>query len=151
KTADKILNAVVEDRYLQAVEDAKKYDQLLDQPDTDLDEIARTKPLLGVPVTIKESCSVKGLSLVVGVTFRKGTKATEDGAAVAKLRAAGAIPLLVSTTPELCLSISCENLVTGRTRNPYNTSCTSGGSSGGRVDRIWIVFTWNWFRFKRFS
>ncbi|GJQ74762.1 hypothetical protein Trydic_g21608 [Trypoxylus dichotomus] len=131
KAINSILNAVVEDRFLEAIEEARRYDQLLDKPNINLNEIAKTKPLLGVPVTIKETCAVKDLSLVVGCTFLRGTKAKADGAAVTKLRAAGAIPLLVSTTSELCLSISCETLVTGRTRNPYNTNYTSGGSSGG--------------------
>ncbi|KAI4457697.1 fatty-acid amide hydrolase [Holotrichia oblita] len=126
-----ILNAVVEDRYLDAIEEAKQVDILLNQPNIDIEKFAIQKPLLGVPVTIKESCAMKDLSLSVGFTFMKGTKAKEDGAAVSKLRKAGAIPLLVSTTSELCLSISCETLINGTTRNPYNTNCTSGGSSGG--------------------
>lgn len=73
------------------------------------------------------------MSLTAGFTFVKGTKAKEDGVAVANLKAAGAIPLLVSTTSELCLSVCSENLIIGRTCNPYNTNYTSGGSSCGEV------------------
>lgn len=54
------MNAVVEDRYLEAIEEAKQVDILLNQPNTNIEKIAIEKPLLGVPVTIKESCAVKG-------------------------------------------------------------------------------------------
>lgn len=74
-----------------------------------------------------------GLSYCVGTKKRKGLKAEKDGEAVHRLREAGAIPLLVSNTPEMCAGWECTNLVTGRTLNPYHTGCTSGGSSGGEV------------------
>lgn len=60
-------------------------------------------------------------------------EAKEDALAVAALRAQGAIPLLVSNTPELCLCWETYNPVTGRTNNPYNPRYTSAGSSGGEV------------------
>lgn len=60
-------------------------------------------------------------------------EATEDALAVAALRAQGAIPMLVSNTPELCLCWETYNPVTGRTNNPYNPRYTSAGSSGGEV------------------
>lgn len=62
---------------------------------------------------------------------RRGIRATADGAAVANLRAAGAIPLLVSNTPEFCTSWESNNLLRGRTLNPHDARCTAGGSSGG--------------------
>lgn len=49
------------------------------------------------------------------------------------LRDAGAIPLLVSNIPELCMSIETHNLINGRTYNPYNTEYSAGGSSGGEA------------------
>lgn len=62
---------------------------------------------------------------------RRGTRASVDGAAVANLRAAGAIPLLVSNTPEFCTSWESDNLLSGRTLNPHDARRTAGGSSGG--------------------
>lgn len=73
-----------------------------------------------------------GMSNNAGVPKRTRV-ATEDALAVAALRAQGAIPLLVSNTPELCLCWETYNPVTGRTNNPYNPRYTSAGSSGGEV------------------
>ncbi|CAH0388601.1 unnamed protein product [Bemisia tabaci] len=74
-----------------------------------------------------------GMRFSVGCTLRDGMKAMENGAAVEKLVKAGAIPILVSNTPELCCSIETYNFITGRTNNPYNRFRTSGGSSGGEA------------------
>lgn len=76
---------------------------------------------------------ILGLSFCVGSKKRIGLKSNTSGRAIQKLREAGAIPLLVSSTPEICLAWETNNLVTGRTLNPYNTGHTSGGSSGGEV------------------
>lgn len=73
------------------------------------------------------------MSHCVGNKSRAGTRAQEDSEAVRRLRAAGAVVLLVSNTPEYCLSWESSNLVTGRTSNPYDVTRTSGGSSGGEA------------------
>nr|CAD7439053.1 unnamed protein product [Timema bartmani] len=62
-----------------------------------------------------------------------GQKAQEDAETVRLLREAGAIPLLVSNTPELCMHLETVNRVTGRTNNPYDLRRTPGGSSGGEA------------------
>ncbi|KAJ9583971.1 hypothetical protein L9F63_021682, partial [Diploptera punctata] len=85
---------------------------------------------------LKESCSVKGMGKCVGSLPRYGIIADNDGAAVSLLRKAGAIPLLISNTPEYCLSWETSNLVTGRTVNPYNPLRSPGGSSGGEAALI---------------
>lgn len=69
----------------------------------------------------------------MGCLPRNGIVATEDGDAVKELRKAGAIPLAVTNTPELCLCWESNNLITGCTRNPFDINRTSGGSSGGEV------------------
>jgi fatty acid amide hydrolase 2 len=84
------------------------------------------------------------MSQCVGSLPRLGIKADKDGEAVKLMRKAGAIPLLISNTPELCLSMETTNLVTGRTMNPYNPLRTSGGSSGGEVKyqngvELWLL------------
>ncbi|KPJ03342.1 Fatty-acid amide hydrolase 2-B [Papilio xuthus] len=71
------------------------------------------------------------MSNSVGCVERSGSVAAEDGAAVARVRSAGAVPLLVSATPELCLGWETASLLHGRTNNPYHLACTPGGSSGG--------------------
>lgn len=60
-------------------------------------------------------------------------KASCDAETVTNLRKAGAIPIAITNTPELCLSWESNNLVTGCTNNPYNSHRTPGGSSGGEV------------------
>lgn len=84
------------------------------------------------------------MSHCVGSLQRRGIKADKDSEAVALLRKAGAIPLLVSNTPELCFSWETNNLVTGRTLNPYNFLRTSGGSSGGEVTNRMLVINGYW-------
>lgn len=130
------LNAVVEDRFAAALEDAKKVDQFIRSGEKSIEQIEIETPLLGVPLTIKEACKCADLSFSLGSSLRKGIKAPNDGEAVANLRRAGAIPLCVTNTPELCASIETYNLVTGYTLNPYDMNRTCGGSSGGEAALI---------------
>ncbi|KAK7573428.1 hypothetical protein V9T40_010619 [Parthenolecanium corni] len=76
------------------------------------------------------------MSHCVGSKMRVGTKADSDGVAVANVRRAGAIPIAVTNTPELCASVETFNFVTGYTANPHDLSRSSGGSSGGEAALI---------------
>lgn len=60
--------------------------------------------------------------------------AAGDAPTVARMRAAGCVPLCVTNTPESCLWWESYNAYTGYTVNPYDTSLTAGGSSGGEVN-----------------
>ncbi|KAK9506096.1 hypothetical protein O3M35_008093 [Rhynocoris fuscipes] len=131
KAVNPIVNAVVEDRFKEAQEEANRVDDYIAANKDNLAIIENEKPLLGVPFTVKECCRLKGLSLSIGCLPLKGRVATEDGVAVSELRKAGAIPLCVTNTPELAMCWESNNLVTGCTRNPYNVHRTPGGSSGG--------------------
>ncbi|RZC41612.1 fatty-acid amide hydrolase 2-B [Asbolus verrucosus] len=131
KEVNPFLNAVVEERFENALQEARNVDAYLQSSVTSDEELEKTKPLLGVPLTVKESCSLAGLSLCGGTLERIGIKADKDGEVVSKLKASGAIPLLVSNTPEICLCWESTNFITGRTNNPYDFTRTSGGSSGG--------------------
>ena len=62
--------------------------------------------------------------------------AERDADVVRNLREAGAIPLLVSNTPELCMYVETYNSKHGRTNNPYDNRRTAGGSSGGEVNLL---------------
>lgn len=57
-----LLNAVVEDRFNDAIEESKNIDKFLDgiKDEAELEKLEKDKPLLGVPITVKESCSVSG-------------------------------------------------------------------------------------------
>lgn len=76
------------------------------------------------------------MSQTVGVLSRKGLKCEKEGIAIQNLRQAGAIPICVTNVPEWCLSWETQNLIVGRTLNPYNTVYSPGGSSGGEAALI---------------
>src|SRR6266567_7812846 len=88
-------------------------------------------PLHGVPMTIKDSLDTAGVITTGGTQGRATFVPEQDATVVARLRAAGAILLGKTNTPELTLSGETDNLVYGRTNNPYDVSRTPGGSSGG--------------------
>lgn len=88
-------------------------------------------PLHGVPCTIKDSFETAGIISTAGLKGRARFVPDRDATAVARLRTAGAILLGKTNTPELTLAFETNNLVYGRTNNPYNLERTSGGSSGG--------------------
>jgi amidase len=88
-------------------------------------------PLHGVPMTFKDSLDTAGVISTGGTTGRRSFVPVQDATVVARMRAAGAILLGKTNTPELTLSIETDNLIYGRTNNPYDLSRTPGGSSGG--------------------
>ena len=88
-------------------------------------------PLHGVPMTIKDSLDTAGVISTGGTKGRATLVPGQDATVVARLRAAGAILLGKTNTPELTLSGETDNLVYGRTNNPYDLARTPGGSSGG--------------------
>ena len=129
-----LLNAVVGDRFEEALAEAKHIDKVLDSDDSEIrqekSDLFR-KPLLGVPITVKESLGCKGFTQSAGLVDRKDTVAAKDSSVVKNLREAGAIPIACTNCSELCMWWETENNVYGRTNNPYDTSKIAGGSSGG--------------------
>jgi amidase len=93
-------------------------------------------PLHGVPVSIKSSIDVAGHLCEAGTRLRGGRIAVEDAPLVARLRAAGAVILGVTNTPELLMAWETDNLLYGRTNNPWDLTRTAGGSSGGEAAAI---------------
>ena len=89
-------------------------------------------PLYGVPFSIKDSIDVAGTRCTAGTLGRKNAAmARRDATVVERLRAAGAIPIAKTNLPDLLFSFETDNLIFGRTNNPYDLSRTPGGSSGG--------------------
>lgn len=89
-------------------------------------------PLHGVPFSIKDSIDVAGTRCTAGTLGRKNAPPAErDATLVARLRAAGGIPIAKTNLPDLLFSFETDNLIFGRTNNPYDLSRTPGGSSGG--------------------
>ncbi|KAK9701957.1 Amidase [Popillia japonica] len=113
KQVNPILNAVVEERFSFAIEEAKKVDHIIASDVHTTDKLKHMYPLLGIPITIKEAISVSGMS--------------NNG---------GMISSRLTNTPELSLDWECYNNVTGTTSNPYDNRRTSGASSGGEAALI---------------
>lgn len=87
--------------------------------------------LEGVPVTIKEAINVRGLPTTVGDPAYRGFTSAHDAPSVRRLRAAGAIVIGKTNVPPEMADWQASNPVYGRTNNPWDTSRTCGGSSGG--------------------
>jgi amidase len=88
-------------------------------------------PLAGLPVGIKDVTPVAGLRHTYGSTLYADNVATADAEVVRRLRAAGAIILGKTNTPEFAAGGNTWNDVFGRTRNPWNPALSAGGSTGG--------------------
>jgi amidase len=88
-------------------------------------------PLHGVPVTVKDAFETEGIVSAGGTVGRASYVPERDAAGVARLKAAGAVVLGKTNVPEISLAFESDNLVYGRTRNPYDLTRTPGGSSGG--------------------
>ncbi len=88
-------------------------------------------PLHGVPFSIKDSLDTAGVLTQRGSRLFAGNIPDGDATAVARFKAAGGIPLMKTNLPEFSFWTETDNLVTGRTNNPWNLERTPGGSSGG--------------------
>jgi amidase len=89
-------------------------------------------PLHGVPFSIKDSIDVAGFRTTAGtLAYKSAEPAKHDATLVRRLRAAGGIPIAKTNLPDLLFAYESDNLIFGRTNNPYDLSRTPGGSSGG--------------------
>ncbi|XP_010713448.1 fatty-acid amide hydrolase 2 [Meleagris gallopavo] len=124
-----LINAVVKDRFEEALQEARQVDQLLAEGRTD-DDLEKY-PFLGVPFTVKEAFSLHGMPNTSGLVKRRCVISATDAVVVGRMKQAGAIPLGVTNCSELCMWFESSNKVYGRTNNPYNLQHIAGGSSGG--------------------
>ena len=92
---------------------------------------AALPPLFGVPVGIKDVTPTRGLRTTYGSKLFENHVPDEDALVVERLRAAGAIVIGKTNTPEFAFGPNTVNAVFGATRNPWNLDRTAGGSSGG--------------------
>ena len=95
-----------------------------------------TGPLHGVPFTVKDSIDTAGVLTQRGSPIFGGRVPTADATSVARMKAAGAVLLAKTNLPEFSYSTESDNLLTGRTDNPWNLDRTPGGSSGGESAAI---------------
>jgi amidase len=121
------LNAVVQLRRDAAIAEARAADKVPHD---------KRALLHGVPITIKDSLDTAGVISTGGTKGRANYVPQHDATAVARLRAAGAIILGKTNTPDLTMAFETNNLVYGRTNNPFDVARTPGGSSGGAASII---------------
>jgi len=124
------LNAVVEVLDEEALRAAKAVD-------TKRARGGRLRLFEGVPFSVKDAIEVAGTICSAGTLGRRNAaRSQRDATVVARLRAAGAIPIARTNLPDLLFAFESDNLIFGRTNNPYDLSRTAGGSSGGEAALI---------------
>ncbi|WP_341197959.1 amidase [Hyphomonas chukchiensis] len=97
-----------------------------------LDQPLGDGPFAGVPFVTKDlAVDIKGAPITQGSVAWKGHVATEDSTLAARYRKAGLVFFGATTSPEFGLTTTTESTLYGQTRNPWDTTRTSGGSSGG--------------------
>ncbi len=124
ETVNPALNAVVAFRPKEALKEARK-------ADGDLRKGNVYGPLHGIPCTIKDSFDTAGIVSTGGTLGRKNFVPEKDATVVKRLKDAGAIIMGKTNTPEFTMDYFTDNLVYGKTKNPYDLTRSPGGSSGG--------------------
>lgn len=126
ETVNPTLNAVVQLAAGPALEQARAADEALARGEI-------KGPLHGVPITLKDNIEAAGIICTGGTQGRANYIPQKDATVVARMHAAGAIVLGKTNLPEFCQAYESDNVIYGRTNNPYNLGHTSGGSSGGEA------------------
>ncbi|MFD3701628.1 amidase [Nocardia sp. NPDC058658] len=120
---DTVINAICVPDFERARDAALRADQARAR--------GEDRPLLGIPVTVKESFNMAGLPTTWGMPQHANYVPAEDAVQVSRLRAAGAVVLGKTNVPMMLRDIQSFNEIYGTTNNPWNHARTSGGSSGG--------------------
>jgi len=123
------INAVIEVFERRALQAAAESDARVAREEARL--------LEGVPFSVKDSMEIEGAVCTAGtVGRRRAAPSKSDATLVRRLRRVGAIPIARTNLPDLLFSFESDNLLFGRTNNPFDPDFTSGGSSGGEAALI---------------
>lgn len=128
ETTDRQLNAYIEVDTEDALAQARAADKLRADGDR--------RPLLGIPVAVKDVLNVKGQTCRCASKILEGYRSPYDAGAIAALRKAGVVFLGRTNMDEFAMGSSTENSAYGPTRNPWNIECVPGGSSGGSAAAV---------------
>lgn len=133
ETLDSNINAVVVRDFERARADARAADLAIGR--------GESKPLTGIPMTVKESFDLRGYPTTWGLDVHRDHRAREDALAVQRVKAAGAIVLGKTNVPPVLADWQTENPIYGRTRNPHDLERSAGGSSGGSAAAVAMGFS----------
>ena len=126
KQHNHLVNAIVVERFEEALQDAKIADQQIAAGAVLPDQV-----LYGVPIVIKECFELKGYPYTAGIAARKGLVGMKDASAIQRVRRDGMIIVGTTNISEGCMFHESCNGIYGMTRNPFDLARTPGGSSGG--------------------
>jgi Asp-tRNA(Asn)/Glu-tRNA(Gln) amidotransferase A subunit family amidase len=124
-----VLNAFVDIRRDSALSEARTVESKMTRGE-------KVGLLAGVPISVKSCIDVAGMKCEAGSKLRAGNIPQSDAVLVSRLKQAGAIILGVTNTPEFLMAYETDNLLYGRTSNPWNLDYSAGGSSGGESAAI---------------
>ncbi len=133
EAVDGTLNAVVFRNFERALQDAKKLDA-----EGNFDSAERNSALRGIPYLTKDVYCEAGVQTTAcsNVLRDKNYIPPFDSTTTARLKAAGAVSIGKVNTDEFTMGASTETSCYGVTRNPWNTDCVAGGSSGGSAAAV---------------
>src|SRR5262245_37684026 len=117
------LNALVEQDFDRAYAAAREADARRAR--------GENAPLLGLPMTLKESFNVVGLRTTCGMPVWADFRSQHDAPVTARVRAAGGVIMAKTNVPQMLVDWQSANPVYGRTNNPWDLARTPGGSTGG--------------------
>jgi amidase len=130
---DAAINAVVVRDFERAREAARAADAALARGDQ--------RPLLGVPMTVKESFNAAGLPTTWGIPQAKDFKASDDALIIARCRRAGAVLVGKTNVPIVLDDQHSYNAICGVTRQPVDLERAPGGSSGSSAAALAAGFS----------
>lgn len=129
-----LINAVIDSRFELALDNARDLDQKLEAVRNGSgDKSILSLPLLGVPLSVKETVGLEGAAFTAGLGSRKLVRAKRSNPGVHQLIQAGCIPICSTNIPCMNLWWDSANNLYGQTKNPYDLSRIPGGSSGGEA------------------
>ena len=128
KERDAVINSYITVCEEEAIEMAKKAQSVIDA--------GESKPLTGIPVSIKDNICTDGVRTTCASRMLEDFVPVYDATAVAKLKAENFVMLGKTNMDEFAMGGSSQTSYFGGPKNPYNTDCVTGGSSGGAAASV---------------
>lgn len=128
KERDAVINSYITVCEEEAIEMAKKAQSVIDR--------GEAKPLTGIPVSVKDNICTDGIRTTCASRMLEDFVPVYDATAVAKLKAENYVMLGKTNMDEFAMGGSSQTSYFGGPRNPYNTDCVTGGSSGGAAASV---------------